>query len=85
MPISTSISEQTKVYLICLLVPPFGLWYTYKYFKRGDSKGKKIGYATIILTIAAIILITWGVESLVNTANQALQGVGSTNSDQLDF
>ncbi len=74
IPISTSASEQIKVYLICILVPPFGLWYTYKYFKRGDRTGKIIGYITIILTATAIVFLVWLVQSLINTANQTLQG-----------
>ena len=72
-PISTSISEQIKAYLICLLAPPFGLWYTYKYFKRGDRKGKIIGYITIILTMAAAVFLVRLTQSLINTANQTLQ------------
>ena len=62
----TSISEQVKAYLVCLLVPPFGFYYTYKFFRYGSKRGRIVAWVTIVLNIVAIAL---------KTANFAMRGL----------
>ena len=71
-PPSTSFKAQLGVYFVSLFIPPFGLWYAYKYLRRGGNTENKIGYAAIILTIIGIWLAVWMAQSLINSLNQAL-------------
>jgi len=70
-----SISAQIVVYFVSLFVPPFGLWYIYKYLKNGGETQKKIGWAALILTVISIGLTVWSAEILISTVNQALMGL----------
>jgi hypothetical protein len=58
-PLSTSIGARILVYLLSVLVPPFGLGLTFRYLRSPDSKAKKIGRISMILTITALIVICW--------------------------
>jgi len=74
-PSSVSFGAQFTVYFVSLFIPPFGLWYAYKYLKHGGSAEKKIGYAAIILTAVGIWLVVWTSQVLINGLNQALTGL----------
>jgi len=76
-PPSASIGSQINVYFVSLFIPPFGLWYAYKYFKHGGGTEKKIGYAAIILTAISIGLTAWSAQILVNTVNQMLNDLNA--------
>jgi uncharacterized membrane protein YvbJ len=78
-PPSVSLSRQMVVYFVSLFLPPFGLWYAWKYLKQKDGKSKKIGIAALILTIISIIITIWFTERLVNSINQALNSVNIFN------
>ncbi len=72
-PISTALGTQILAYLVSVFVPPFGLWYTYRYFRNGDPRSKKIAIATIVLTVASIILTVWTTELLFTYLNRQVQ------------
>jgi len=74
---SISLSGQTIVYFVSLFLPPFGLWYVWKYLKQKDAKARKIGIAALILTIISVIVTIWFTERLVNLTNQALNSVNN--------
>ena len=74
-PPSTSFRAQLGVYFVSLFIPPFGLWYAYKYLKHGGSFQKKIGWISIILTAAGILLVFWTSQVLITSVNQALTGI----------
>jgi uncharacterized membrane protein YvbJ len=78
-PPAVSLSRQMVVYFVSLFLPPFGLWYAWKYLKQKDGKSKKIGIAALILTIISIIITIWFTERLVNSINQALNSVNIFN------
>jgi len=71
-PLSTSLSEQMKVYSVSLFLPPFGLWYVYKYLKQKDKKSKRIGIVALILTIISTIGTIWFAKGFMNSVNQAV-------------
>jgi len=72
-------SRQITVYAISLFLPPFGLWYSWKYLKQQDSKSKNIGIIALILTIISVIITTWMAKGLFNSVNQALNSVNLYN------
>lgn len=82
-PPPISFMAQFTVYFISLFIPPFGLWYAYKYLRYGGSTDgfgwfttrKKIGWAAIILTAIGIWLVVWTSQVLINSLNQALTGI----------
>ncbi len=72
-PLSAGIGTQLVAYLVSVFAPPFGLWYTYRYFKNGDSRSKKIAVATIILTVFSIVATIWTTELLFTYVNREIQ------------
>lgn len=76
---SVSLSTQITVYSVSLFLPPFGLWYVWKYLKQKDSQSKKIGLAALILTIISLIAMIWFTEKFVNSFNQALNSINIGN------
>ena len=68
-PVGTGAGDQVKLYLISVLLPPFGLGLTWRYVKSPDEKTKVIGIVSLILTFASLIFITWWSVSLINTIN----------------
>lgn len=72
---STSIGTQIRVYFIALFIPPFGLWYAYKYIRYGGGTEKKIGYACLILTAVAIYLLIITTQAFINAMNQSLNSL----------
>jgi len=53
---SISAGNQIKAYAISLFLPPFGLYYSYKYFKSGTDKARIIAWVTVILTVLSLYL-----------------------------
>lgn len=49
-PLSTSVGKQIGVYLLAVLVPPFGIIPGIKYLNQPDDKSKVVGLVTILLT-----------------------------------
>ena len=78
-PPSLLLSKQIVIYSVSLFLPPFGLWYVWKYLKQKDNKSKKIGIAALILTIISIIVMKWFVKGFMNSVNQALNSVNIYN------
>jgi uncharacterized membrane protein YvbJ len=78
-PLAASISKQAYVYFVSLFLPPFGLWYVWKYLKQKDVKSKKIGYVAAILTVISIIITVWFTEKTVNSINQSLNSLDIFN------
>ena len=76
---SVSLSRQIFVYSVSLFLPPFGLWYAWKYLKQKDGKSKKIGIAALILSIISIIVAIWFIERFVNSINQSLNSLNIYN------
>ncbi|MDO8515128.1 MAG: zinc ribbon domain-containing protein [bacterium] len=56
VPMSTTLLKQLTIYTISFFLPPFGLWWSFKYLKQQGEIYKKIGWISIALTILAIIL-----------------------------
>ena len=81
-PISTSFSKQVLVYLVSFFLPPFGLTYTWQYYKQGDEKSKEIALFSLILTIVSVILTLWAANSIMSSLTQSLGlggGLGNLN------
>ena len=78
-PPLVSLSRQVVVYFVSLFLPPFGLWYVWKYLKQKDGKFKKIGIVALILTIISIIITIWFTGKLVDSINQELNSVNIYN------
>ncbi len=72
LTISTSAEKQIVVYLVSLLVPPFGFWYVWKYLRQGDRKSKIIGIVAAVLTIIAIATSIWLWEKSLTVLNQKI-------------
>ena len=54
-----SVPRRIFVYVISVLLPPFGFWYAWKYLRQQDKQSRIIGWVTIVLTIVSIIANTW--------------------------
>ncbi len=77
-PLGTTIWKQIGIYSVSLFLPPFGLWYVWKYLRSGDKKAREIGIVALVLTILSIAVTIWTSVALVNSFNQTLnQTLGS--------
>lgn len=79
-PLSVTLMRKLAVYSVSLFLPPFGLWYAWKYLRQEGSTAKRIGIAAILLTIIATALTVWSTVALLNTINQAVNDFGGLNS-----
>lgn len=68
-PVGIGWADQTKLYLISIIIPPFNLGLTRRYLKSPDEKTKIIGIISLVLTFASLILITWYSINLINSVN----------------
>jgi uncharacterized membrane protein YvbJ len=78
-PLSVSLSRQIIIYFVSLFLPPFGLWYVWKYLKQKDSKSKKIGITAIILTIISVIATIYLIKEITTSISQTLNSVNIYN------
>ncbi len=75
-PLDTTIYRQAMVYLVSFFLPPFGLWYAWKYLKQEDGKSKKIGWVAVVLTVISLVLTIWTAKLFMDAVNQQLQSLG---------
>ena len=78
-PQAVSIARQVIVYAISLFLPPFGLWYAWKYYNQPDELSKKIGVAAAILTIISIAFTVWATFGLIDSVNQSINSINIPN------
>ncbi|MCL4400176.1 zinc ribbon domain-containing protein [Patescibacteria group bacterium] len=69
---STSVSKQVLIYLVSFLLPPLGLVWTFKYLKQDDIKSKRIGWISIILTLAGIVITIFVMNDILSGLNNYL-------------
>ncbi|MDE1970890.1 MAG: zinc ribbon domain-containing protein [Patescibacteria group bacterium] len=74
-PPSTTLGAQLKVYLIALLVPPFGLWYGWKYGKWDDQKSRWIALTASLLTLLSLWATWWVIQSLMSSLTTTLNAM----------
>jgi hypothetical protein len=77
---SVSFSGQAFVYFVSLFLPPFGLWYVWKYLKQKDQKSRRIGYVALILTIASLAITIWLTQKTIDSLNQSLNSFDILNN-----
>lgn len=62
-----------------LLLPPLGLWWGFKLFRRGDDRSRRIGIICVAITVVSTIIATAWTVRLFNSVNaqvnQQLQGI----------
>ena len=73
----TTISRQIVIYFISIFLPPFGLWYVWKYLKQTDAKSKKIAIAALVLTIVSTAATIWLTIALMNSISQQVNSINS--------
>lgn len=74
-PTSASVSRQIIVYAVSLFLPPFGLWYVWKYLRQADKKSKIIGAAALVLTIVSTIMTMWATKAMLDSINQSINAL----------
>ena len=71
-PPSALLSKQITVYLVSVFLPPFGLFYVWKYLKQSDRKLRIIGIAALILTVLSILAALWIANEINNLVGQSI-------------
>ena len=81
-PLSTSPVREILYYAGSIFLPPLGLWWGIKYLRQPDLKSKRIGWISIILTFASVLItVAWtvnfinGVTSQVNSQLNGIPGL----------
>ncbi len=75
-PVKTLLG-QTIVYIVSLFLPPFGLYYVWKYFKAGDYESRKIALIALILTLASTIITIWISAGFITAVFQSINEINS--------
>lgn len=78
-PAETGVGRQILVYVISILLPPFGFWYAWKYLRQQDKKSKLIGWVAIVLTIVSIIANVWVMAGYLTQFKQSLGIIDTLN------
>ena len=76
-PPSTTWLTQTGLYLLGVLLPPFGLWPGIRYLRNTDAHVRRVGLVVVVLTILSFIISVWLVSNVVQQANKALKDFGN--------
>ncbi len=70
---SLSLGKQIGIYSVCLLAPPFGLIYTFKYAGKANPQLRNIGIAALILTGFSIAFTAWSAIGTYHYMQNLLQ------------
>ena len=76
-PPDTSPLKQTIIYAVSLFLPPFGLWYVWKYLKYNSYESRRVGIIAIILTLISVILTLWIAAGFINSIFQSLTEINN--------
>jgi hypothetical protein len=71
-PVSIELWPQIKLYLISVMLPPLGIGLTIRYLRSESKKANVIGVVSLILTVSALIYVTWYSINFVNEFNKQL-------------
>ena len=70
------LGKQIYIYFVSLFLPPFGLVWTWKFFRTGNAQMKRVGWIALILTIVSTIFTIWitigffqGLQSQINSVS----------------
>jgi hypothetical protein len=78
-----TLSRQVGVYFVSIFLPPFGLWYAYKYFRQPGPQARRIAIVSTILTIASTVISIWYTAALLQTIMQSLSAINSVSNPGL--
>ncbi len=73
-----SIIKQMYIYFVSILVPPFGLIYTFRYIRYPLMQVKIVGIVALVLTLVSLGIIVWVSIPFINQVQTAM-----TNFDTL--
>lgn len=76
-PAGKTLAKKIVVYLVSLFLPPFGLWYVFKYLKQGDYESRKIAIAALILTAISTLFEIWLTGALINSIFKSFDGISN--------
>lgn len=69
-------------YLISVGLPPFGLYYAFRYYFNGKAGGKRVALICVILTVGSFLASYLIFELFVATAGDQLQQMQTLNSEE---
>ena len=56
--IAFSKTQRIKIYLVSIVVAPFGLYWFFKYFKNNNADKRKTAFVAFYLTIVTLFVVT---------------------------
>lgn len=77
-PKPIGIVSQIILYAGCLLLPPLGFWWGYKYLKQDGEKAKMVGIICIVLTALALVALFAVTKNISDTINEQINSTTST-------
>lgn len=68
------IGRQIYIYSVSFLLPPFGLVWTWRYLRKGNTQQKRVGIIAGVLTVLSVVFAWWimagflqGVQNQLNS------------------
>lgn len=71
-PPSTGVGAQVGLYLLSILLPPFGIIPAIRYLRQKETKSKVVGMVALILTVFSIVATLYYAIIFVNEYNRIL-------------
>lgn len=76
--------QKSRAYLVSLLMPPFGLYFVFKFLLRAEPDARRAGWVCLILTgISLFLLIILGNAVFSNPQVQSIQNLSPQDIYQL--
>lgn len=64
------LSKKIKIYILSLILAPFGVVWFIKYFKNPNSDFRKVGYIALIITTLSFVLSIITIKAYVGAVSQ---------------
>jgi Na+-driven multidrug efflux pump len=69
-------------YLVSVGLPPFGLYYAYRYYFKGTPDGKRIALICVVLTVVSLLASWLIAQAFLASMGDQLQQIQMLNADE---
>jgi len=77
-PVHVSIPEQLGLYLGSLILPPMGLFWGFKYYRKKGHQPKVVGLIAVLLTLTSTVVATiYSIQLMNQVSEQVNQRVSN--------
>jgi uncharacterized BrkB/YihY/UPF0761 family membrane protein len=72
-PTPLSIRKKLTIYILSVVLAPFGLYWFFKYVRNPDYENRKVAWIVLMLTVVAVVISTLILKSYISTLGYYVQ------------